>query len=313
MSKTTPARPTYSEDDWIQIRAHFMGSILVDVHLHKLAKNMGASWPIKKKDESPAKYLEYSFEELANAPGLAGHPSRLQLLLDILKETASFDDPFQNMMEAKPEISTKSAATDQILQKLEISPDFPLKFTTLSSDTRELCEAEGAVTVGQCASLLQRMAQSVILGGEVRGFLNSLAHCDERALRQYLPLRPGTHGPRLAETYGILIRNLPDAQRAACLAPSHSNQELLAQAQRQIQGDTAALLEWFPAEAAQLRENVAKGQDVERFFHPLGDAALEKAAARLAFRCFSPEPATGAEQAKSEGLVGRLTGLFRSS
>src|SRR5690625_5277871 len=82
-----PARPkyTYSEEDWIQIRAHFMSSILADLHLHKLAQNIGASWPLRDLGETAAKYLEFSFDELAAAPGLDGHPARLQLLLDILE------------------------------------------------------------------------------------------------------------------------------------------------------------------------------------------------------------------------------------
>lgn len=310
-----PARPTYTytEDDWIQIRAHFMGSILVDIHLHKLAQNIGASWPIKAKEETPAKYLEYSFEELGDAPGLAGQPSRLQLLLDILKETAAFDDPFQDMMEGKADPGRPAANTDQLLQKLGVSTDFPIEFTALSEETKELCRSEGAATVGQCVALLQGMAQSVILNGEVRQLLNSLAHTDEQAIANFLPYRPGTRGLHLAESIGIAIRNLPQSQCDACLTPANSAPENVTAATAQLNRQLPALLKWFPAEATQLEEIATSGQSVERFFHPLNNAPLEEAAARAIRQHFAPEPEPEPVAPKPSGFFSRLTGFFRSN
>lgn len=310
-----PTRPTYTytEDDWVQLRAHFMGSILVDIHLHKLAQNIGAAWPAKGKDETPAKYLEYSFDELAKAPGLAGQPARLQLLFDILKETASFDDPFQDMMEGKPNPGKAAANSDQLLQKLGVPPEFPLEFTALSSETKELCENEEATTIGQCVALFQGMAQAIILGGEIRHLLNSLAHTDERAIATFLPLRPGTRGLHLAETLGIIIRNLPDAERDACLTPSPENPQATAAVEVGLALKMPALLEWFPEEGAQLGELISGGQPTDRFFHPLGDSVLEQACVRVARRHFAPPPPEEPREEKPSGLIGRVTGFFRSN
>lgn len=292
-----------------------MGSILVDINLHKLAQNIGLSWPIKSEEETPAKYLEYSFDELIQAPGLAGQKARVQLLLDILKETAAFDDPFQDMMEAKPNPEKKTADSDQLLERFGVPPNFPLKLTGLSTDTKELCEAQDARTIGECVVLFQRMAQNVILDGEVRALLNSLAHGDESSLRTFLPLRAGSRGPHLAETLAFLIRSLPESQWNACREPSSQNVEAQARAQERINADMHALMEWFPQEGTALQQTVANGENVERHFHPLGDSALEQTAARLVTRYFAPEPIAPAEpqEEPSKGFLSRLVGFFRAS
>lgn len=315
MSNDLPNRPTYTytEEDWNQLRAHFMGSILVEIHLHKLAQNIGASWPSKRPDETPAKYLEYSFEELTEAPGLAGHPNRLQLLLDILKETASFDDPFQDMVDSTSSAAKPACNSDQLLQKLAIPPDFPIAFTALSSDTRALCHAEGAVTIGQCVALFQRMAQNVILGGEIRQLLNCLAHTDERGLAAFLPLRPGARGLHLAEAIGITIRNLPEHERIACLLATPTNKDSLCAAEERLVRELPALLEWFPDESAKLGEIALSGEEAtDRYFHSLSDPSLEQAAARIARRYFLPETPTKHED-KPSGFIRRVTGFFRST
>lgn len=314
MNMNLPERPiyTYTAEDWNQLRAHFMGSILVDIHLHKLAQNIGSSWPSKGKGETPAKYLEYSFEELAEAPGLAGQPARLQLLLDILKETASFDDPFQEMVEQTSNGDQPSFNSDTLLQKLAIPPDFPLEFTALSSDTKELCRSEGAVTIGQCVSLFQKMAQNVILGGEIRHLLNCLAHTDERGLSAFLPLRAGARGLHLAEAIGLLIRSLPESERIACLVSTPVSAEIASKGEKRVLHELPKLLEWFPEEAIDLRDSVLNGEAVERYFHSLNDPSLEHAAAHLASRYYRPQPKPAPEPQPS-GLLHRVSGFFRSN
>lgn len=317
-SNTLPSRPTYSytEDDWIQLRAHFMGSILVEVNLHKLAQNIGASWPIKDKDETPARYLDHSFEELINAPGINGQPSRLQLLLDILKETASFDDPFQEMVPSVPTQGQSGTTSEQMLSRLAIPPEYPVEFSALTIDTRSLCEAEGAETLKDAVTLFQSMAQSIIVGGEVRQFLNSLSHGDLHVLSQYLPVRPGTRGLHLAEAIGVFIRSLPESARLACIespVPGTAPSPAAEAAFERLRARLPALLGWFPEEANTLRDLCARGEPVERFFVTLGQADLENAAARLARSHFGVAAPVVQEVAQAPGLMGRLSRFFRSS
>jgi hypothetical protein len=316
MTKILPARPsyTYTEDDWTHLRAHFMGSILVDVHLHKLAQNIGASWPIKDKGETPARYLEYSFSELLAAPGLNGQPARLQLLLDILKETACFDNPFQDMVSTAPVPKRSVESAAQLLRRVGVPTDYPVEFTALSPDTRRLCEGEGATTICDAVALFQSMAQSVIVGGDVRQLLNSLANADLQTLASHLPLRPGTRrGLHLAEAIGILIRAQPDSAREACFTAARDPGCLDASADvafQHLRERLPRLLELFPDETQILAEIVSSGESIERFFVTLANADLENAAVCLVRGHFAPpvqpEPAP-------VSLVGRLAKLFRRS
>jgi len=305
-----PIRPshTYTEEDWIQLRAHFMSSILVDIHLHKLAQNIGASWPIKDADETPAKYLEYSFDELADAPGLAGQPPRLQLLLEILTETASFDDPFQEMSEGKPDPERETRNTVQILEKLGISSDFPIEYIRFSPESKALCQAEGAITLSEAVTLFQRMAQQVHLSGEIREFLNALAQSDEKGIAKFLPYRPGSRGLHLPEAIRIWIFSLPDSEQETLLSPDTKEDDRI-KTEQHILLQLPALLEWFPPEAVNLKEAVQSPETLKRFFHILNDPVIETAAVRLTSRYFSPEEIVPLK--KSEGFLNRLMTLFR--
>ena len=47
----------------------FQTSIMVDTSLSSLAQNLDApDWPLPGKEETPAKYVDLGFEELAVAP-----------------------------------------------------------------------------------------------------------------------------------------------------------------------------------------------------------------------------------------------------
>jgi hypothetical protein len=312
MNKLLPARPTYqyTEEDWNQLRAHFMSSILVDTHLHKLAQNIGCSWPVKDKEETPARYLDYSFADLMTAPALKGQPARFQLLLDILKETASFDNPFQEMVPAGEPSQVAGGQASQWLRRVAVPLDYPVELTALSPDTRSLCHGEGAETILTAASLFQGMAQSVIVGGEVRQLLNGLAHADLHALARYLPVRPGARGIFLAEGIGVLLRSLTDSSKQIWLSAGSDPEHLPPAAEavrQQLQARLMRLLPFFPEESGVVSELAQNGEALDRFFVSLGDPDLERGAALL-IRCHFPP----VRQNAPEGFFGRLSKLFRA-
>jgi hypothetical protein len=73
--------------DWDDVRTAFATSIMVDTSLNSLAQNLdGPEWPIKNKDDTPAKYIDLSFEEVVELLQLKGQqPDRLDQLIGILK------------------------------------------------------------------------------------------------------------------------------------------------------------------------------------------------------------------------------------
>ena len=51
----------YTDKDWDEVRSAFASSIMVNTALSSLAQNLdGPDWPVKGKDETPAKYVDLS-------------------------------------------------------------------------------------------------------------------------------------------------------------------------------------------------------------------------------------------------------------
>jgi len=56
--------PITTAQDWNEVRAAFATSIMVNTALGSLAQNLdGPDWPIAGRDETPAAYVDLSFEE----------------------------------------------------------------------------------------------------------------------------------------------------------------------------------------------------------------------------------------------------------
>ena len=73
---------------------------MVDTALSSLAQNLeGLYWPIKGKEESPSIYIDLTLDEVKDLLVMKGYPDKEGLLISILKDTLSFDDPFGEMLE----------------------------------------------------------------------------------------------------------------------------------------------------------------------------------------------------------------------
>jgi hypothetical protein len=269
--------------DWDEVRTAFASSIMVDTSISSLAQNLDApDWPIKGKDETPAKYIDHSFDEVVELLQLKGQkPERLDQLIGILKETLAFDSPFGDMVE---QTASASARENQLLKnmaKLGIPENFPIALTGLEPGTLEFCKLERLTTLGEFAVFAQNMSQNVIVGGDFRKLLNALSHVDEPALAGVLPFRKGTKGLHLVEAMAQAAR-APDAGARTELA-----------------------LTWFRDELAAIEKEVNAGGSLDRQFVVLGDAALEKKAADLLRPHLRLAP-KATEEKKKSGVFGWL-------
>ena len=65
----------YTIRDWDETRAAFATSIMVNTALSSLAQNLdGPDWPLKGKDETPAKYIDLGYEEVIEYLAMKGQP-----------------------------------------------------------------------------------------------------------------------------------------------------------------------------------------------------------------------------------------------
>src|SRR5690606_12924528 len=201
--------------DWDDVRSAFSTSIMVDTPLHSLAQNLdGPEWPIKGRDDTPAKYIDLNLEEVLEFLQLKGQePGRIDQLAEILRETLAFDNPFGAMMDQAHAASERDNTLLKNMAKLEVPTYFPIELTSLEPATLEFCRLENLSTVGEFAVFAQGMSQNVIVGGDFRKLLNALSHVDEKALAEALPFRPGHKGLHLVEAIAHAARSPDGAAR----------------------------------------------------------------------------------------------------
>jgi hypothetical protein len=267
--------------DWDDVRAAFATSIMVDTSINSLAQNLdGPEWPIKSKDDTPAKYIDLSFEEVLEFLQLKGQaPERVDQLVGILKETLAFDDPFGDMVEQTQAAAERDNTLLKNLAKLGIPENFPIELTSLEAGTLEFCKLESLSTLGEFAVFAQSMSQNVIVGGDFRKLLNALSHVDEAALAEALPFRRGHKGLHLVEAVALAARTNDGPAR------------------------TELATTWFANEIAAIERDLAAGGSLERYFVALGDPALEQRAVDL-LRPHLRMPAAQAQEKKRSGLFG---------
>lgn len=285
MSDTTQQR--YTNEEWEYLRKRFFNSILIDTEITKLAQNVGASWPFKGTDETPAKYIEYDFDDLGSLPGLVNKTKRVHLLMDIMRETLAFDDPFTEMVDVVQAESDPTEGFDRTLARLEIPTIYPAKLINFSRDTRELLAGEEVETLADVIDFTQNMAKTVVLGGELKFFLNAVAHREEAGIARHLPYRIGHKGLHLAEAIGHVAENLPAKVKLALLyeagatlsAEEDTERETLARmdyeaAMKWANDQIRDLCDWFTKEGGDLKDVIKHGSP-ERFFLPLNDPRQE--------------------------------------
>jgi hypothetical protein len=245
--------------EWDEVRSAFASSIMVDTSINSLAQNLdGPEWPMKGKDETPAKYIDLSFDEVVEMLQLKGQkPDRLDQLIGILKETLAFDSPFGDMVEQTQAAADKDNPLLKNMAKLSIPENFPITLTALEPATLEFCKLEGRHTLGEFAVFAQTMSQNVIVGGDFKKLLNALSHVDEASLAQVLPFRRGQKGLHLVEALAHSTR-APDAAARAEVATT-----------------------WFREELTAIEKDVSAGGSLDRHFVVLGNPELEKRAAAL--------------------------------
>jgi hypothetical protein len=270
----------YSEKDWNEVRSAFAASLMVDTSLNSLAQNLdGPEWPIKSKEETPAKYVDLGFEEMQEMLALKGLSNHSDKLITILKETLAFDAPFGDMVEQTQASSQKDNQMLKNMAKLGIPEIFPIELTALDLGTMEFCAMEKLTTLGEFAIFAQGMSQNVIVGGDFRKLLNALSHIDEMTVAELLPFRPGSTGLHLLECLAQASRVLDPAVKAAKIEKAFT---------------------WFQDEHAAVLREVSAGTPLARVLMVLRNPAAEAAVAEML------KPAV---KAKS-GLLGLLSRWF---
>ncbi|MEO0509597.1 MAG: hypothetical protein AAF065_07035 [Verrucomicrobiota bacterium] len=313
MSETEPEK--YTAEEWNHIRKRFFHSILNETEVAKLGQNVGVSWPFKGSDETPAKYIEYEFEELESVPGLVGKMSRIKALMDILRETLAFDDPFGDMVDTVETESREDDTFERILTRIQVPTNYPADFIHFSEETKDLLTKEGVETLIECVHFGQKIARNAVIGGDLKSFLNSLSHKDEVGIARHIPYRRGERGLHLAEAIGLISEDMTEVAQLHLMSKGgvtlsdeetlklNSSSELQIEASvKKALDQVADIGEWFSTEAADLETVFGTGGSPERYFIMINEPRRERIAVQLAKLQFAPE------EEKKSGFLGRLFG-----
>lgn len=305
---------------WDEVRQRFKQSMMVKTEIAKLGQNVDLSWPLKGREEVPLKYLPLTLDELLMMPGIGEKPERIRTLIEIFVETMAFDDPFSEMAEHVDSSSKRDDGPRRMLEKREVPLHYPIRFCGLSEETLTFCASEELETLEQFFEFTQNMAQSIVVGGDFRAFLNAIVNPDDARLGAFLPIRRGKTGLHLAEAFAHATQRLSRSERLALLEASNApvtaedRREVsrLSPAefhalQRKLQAHGQALLAWFGPEGSRLRDVFAEGSSsVDRYFAPLDNPQAEKLAAELARLALGENLDSSAPKKKS--FFGRLFG-----
>ncbi len=307
------AKLPFTEEQWDVLRYYLQDSVMVKTNLCSLAKNMGLKWPIRGKDETPERYINFTLAELKDMEEFYGKGNRLELLYSILLETKRLDEPFADMTRHLDRVAEEEAEAPPPLQQLEIPTDLPLGLTNFSEETMVICRGEEYDTLGQLLNFLQRGLTTAVVNGEFRQFLNALNQLDTCKLSQYLPVREGNKGIHLAETLAHIGRKMDAAQAATLLhayristtRPSWSEEAVLSKTLTlalisEVKETVQQAFDLMPDQAQQLRNAIQSGVGASvRFFVPIGDPDLEGLALAIAMAALDMKP-------RHKGLIGRL-------
>ena len=313
----------FTKKDWDEIRFSFATSLMVDTSIMALAQNLEADpWPVKGEGETPSKYIDLTWEELNGLPVMAGRPERVDHLIQILRETQSFDDPFGDMVATVDAAASKDDTLTKNLDYLGIPKDFPLRLCGLSPETLEFCEAEDIQTLGNFARFSQKMAQNVIVGGDFKGMLNAITMMDEQSLPKYIPFRAGQKGLHFAEAVGLLLNQLSENEKVSLLkrygfkltekeaAKARLNRDQINRLEDIIIERIQELAGFFPEEIEEMFKGLQRGLKLERYFMVINDPEKEAICVPLAKRYLEQESAAIRARLREEAKPGFFARLF---
>lgn len=315
----------YNKDDWDEIRLTFATSLMVDTSLLSLSQNLEIQeWPIRGAGETPSKYIDFTWEELQELPGLADKPERIDLLVHILRETQAFDDPFGDMVATVDAHASVDRTLEKNINRLKIPQDFPMQLSGLSPDTLSFCANEDIKTLKDFGHFAQNMAQNIVIGGDFRALLNALTMEDQQTLAKYIPFRPGSYGLYLPECIGLLLNQLSDVEKCSLLkkygyanldaaqeSKARLNKEQLAQLEDILQAKLKDICDYFPDQYKQLAQDIKTGKTLERVFMVVDDPERECISRQITARYLKENAVTDLPsntETKKGGFFSRLFG-----
>ena len=323
--KTTAAQ-------WDKVRKAFSKSMMMDLKLASLAENLELpAWPLAGDEETPAKYTDFTLDELGVMTEFHGKPARIDHLYRILNENLAQDEEFEDMVDPINKQLDKTDVLLQVLRRFEIPEDYPFALLALPKNVRDTVPAAQVRTLGEFVRFYQKISEKGVVLGEIKNVLQAISAGDETRLAAWMPLRPGPHGFHFIEAIALIVKSLDQDTLKALVkkygkkldpaddyALKSSWQDLAAKGEARIDAGTAECAPQFAKDIAEVSSIVSGGgaMDLDRYLLPLGDSDLELIVAHALIRHArgagrsESAVASAATPARDGGFFAKLKSLF---
>lgn len=321
-----------SAADWDKIRKSFSKSMMVDLKLGSLAENLELpAWPLSGDEETPAKYIDFTLDELGVMTEFHGKPARIDHLYRILNENLSQDEEFEDMVDPINKQLDRTDVLLQVLRRFEIPENYPFTLLAFPKNVRDTVPAAQVKTLGEFVRFYQKISEKGVVLGEIKTVLQAISAGDEARLAQWMPYRPGSHGFHFIEAIALAVKSLDQdtlkslvkkygkkLDQADDYALKSSWQDLAAKGESKLDAATNECAPQFAADIADARTIINSGgaMELDRFLLPLGDSDLELIVAHALIRHIRGRdegvPATSApvSSSPSGGFFAKLKALF---
>lgn len=330
------ARPSLgcktSPTQWDKTRKAFGSSLMLELKLDSLAQNLELDgWPVDGDEETPAKYIEFTLEELAVMSEFHGKPARIDLLHKILSENLSQDEEFEDMVIPINQNLDKTDVLLQVLRKRDIPLDYPFALLVLPKNVRETAPTEQVKTLGQFVQFYQRISEKGVVLGEIKAILQAISAGDEPRLATWMPFRPGASGFHLIEAIALIVKSLDQDTLKSLLKKygkkldpaddymlKSSWQDNARKGEEAIRTGTENLAQWFKKDLVEVQQIVSGGQsmDLDRYLLPLGDSDLELIVAHAIIqftqknKVSAPVEVASTEEDAPAGFFAKIKSIF---
>ncbi len=203
---------------WDAAAYRILGTPYEALSIDALARSSGqppmGRW-LRGKGGKGSDFVGLSYAEVCAMKGMSRQ--RLLGLIDIFEATLQMDAEVNFLGSFNAIDDMAKTQRMRFVEQFGLYHDYPLRLANFDAATREMFHDEEVITLVDLMDFIDRMADKLMLSGELRRLQSIFAHGDEIGLTQYFPYRKGHRGFHFAEALAFCFERLSTREREAVL------------------------------------------------------------------------------------------------
>lgn len=203
---------------WNSAAFRILGTPYEELSVDALARSCGqppmGRW-LRGKGGRASHFVGLSYAEVCAIRGMTRE--RLVALIEIFEATLRLDAEVNSLGSFSAIDDMAKTQRMRFVEQFGLYHDYPLKLANFEAVTRSLFADEEVFTLVDLMDFIDRMADKLLLSGDLRQLQSIFAHGDEVRLAQYFPYRKGHRGFHFAEALAFCFERLHARDRDAIL------------------------------------------------------------------------------------------------